>query len=68
MRIYNETSALIYDFSPLNEMNGILGHLFAHMDSAGPGEPPGDGEMKEMPTPPRKIFEIRILAVSGRAR
>ena len=27
---------------PLNEMNGVLGHLCAHIGYTGPGEPPED--------------------------
>ena len=32
----------------LNEMNGVLGHVCAHIGQTGPGEPPGGGEMSEM--------------------
>ena len=34
-------------------MNGVLGHLYAHVSKTGPGEPPVDGEMNEM-TPPSR--------------
>ena len=34
-----------------NEMNGVLGHICAHIGYTGPGEPPDDGEMNEMTLP-----------------
>ena len=36
-----------------NEMNGVLGHLCAHIGYTGPGEPPEDGEMNEITLPSR---------------
>ena len=35
-------------------MNGVLGHIWAHIGYTGPGEPPEDGDTG---------FEIRALAV-----
>ena len=32
-----------------NEMNRALGHFCAHTGSTGPGEPPEDGEMSDIP-------------------
>ena len=37
-------------------MNGVLAHLRAHMGQTGPGEPPEDGEMKEMTLPSRRTI------------
>ena len=34
-------------------MNGVLGHLCAHIGLTGPGEPPEDGEINEMTLPSR---------------
>ena len=49
-------------------MNGVLGHLCAHLGLTGPGKPPEDGEMIEMKQPSRySILNLR-LAVGGRAR
>ena len=36
-----------------NEMNGVLGHLCAHVGKTGPGEPLDGGEMNEMTLPSR---------------
>ena len=36
-------------------MNGVLGHLCAHIGQIGPGEPPEDGEMNEMTVSSRHI-------------
>ena len=33
-------------------MNGVLGHLCAHVGLTGLREPPEDGEMNEMTMPP----------------
>ena len=35
-------------WAALDEMNGVLGHLCAHIGSSGPGESPEDDEMNEM--------------------
>ena len=34
-------------------MNGVLGHLCAHIGQTGSGEPPEDSEMDEMTLPSR---------------
>ena len=38
-------------------MNGVLGHLCAHIGLTGPGEPREDGDMSEMTVPSR--YRIR---------
>ena len=37
----------------INEMNGVLGHLCAHIGQTGSGETPDDDEMNEMTLPSR---------------
>ena len=49
-------------------MNGVLGHFCAHIGETRPREPPEDGEMNAMALPLDTRFEIRDLAVWGRAR
>ena len=44
-------------------MNGVLGHLCAHIGYTGPGEPPEDGEMNEMTLSSRHM--IRNLGPCG---
>ena len=49
-------------------MHRVLSHFCAYVGKIGPREPPDDGEMDEMTLPPDTEFEIRALAVWGRAR
>ena len=42
-------------------MNGVLGHLCAHIGLTGPGEPSEDGEMNEMTLPSRYRIRRNIL-------
>ena len=50
----------------VTEINGVLGHLCAHIGKTGPEEPPEDGEMCSDDTA-LQTFEIRTLAVCDRA-
>ena len=36
-----------------HEMNGVIGHRYAHVGFTGPGEPPEEGEINEMTLPSR---------------
>ena len=68
MLLVHLTVLSILPLNKWNEMNRALGHLRAHIGLTGPGEPPEDGEMIEMTLSSRHRFEIRALAVWGRAR
>ena len=48
------------------EMNEVLGHRCAHVGQTGPGEPPDEGELKEMTLPSR--HRIRKHATSRSPR
>ena len=49
--------------SKMNKMNWVLGHLCPHIGWTGPGEPPEDGDMNEMPLPSR--YRIRNSSPGG---
>ena len=57
LEIYNTKRVL------KKRMNGVLGHLCAHLGYTGPGEPSEDGEMNEMTLPSR--HRIRDLGTGG---
>ena len=51
----------------MNEINGGLGHICAHIGSTGPGEHPEDGELNVMTLPSRHTDRNSSLAVRGQA-
>ena len=52
----NYGKELMSDIFTRNEMNGVLGHLSAHIGQTGAGEPSEDGEMNEVTLPSRHMI------------
>ena len=57
IRRTNGSSKFHIYLSSRSEMNGVLGHLCAHIGKNGPGEPPEDSEMNEMTQTQDSEFE-----------